>query len=76
MSQNETKPFTIRLAKAGVKTCIVVDFGDAAGDFNNFEFYGNVKSCRIRFPAVTTKQVKPFDSVKKSFDTTHVYIQV
>ena len=33
---NETKPFHIRLAKMGIKTCITVDFGDGS----KMLFYG------------------------------------
>ena len=72
---NETKPFKIRLAKAGIKTCIVTDYGDSGGDFNNFEFRGNLRSCRIRFPTLSKSQVLPFDSVAKEFDASHTYIQ-
>ena len=53
--QHEEKRFNIKLEQAGKKTCVVVDYGDDDSEEEDpavFEFYGNVASCRIRFPAL------------------------
>ena len=70
---NETKNFNIKLDRAGTKTCIAVDFGDDDEENPEYDFYGHLKSCRIRFPHLTAEMVEPFDSFTKTFDVTHTY---
>ena len=70
---NETKNFNIKLDRAGTKTCIAVDFGDDDDENPEYDFYGHLKSCRIRFPHLTDDDVEPFDSFTKTFDVTHMY---
>ena len=45
------------------------------GDESDFSFWGNLKSCKIRFPALQSSEVQPLDTFTKQFDTEHVYIQ-
>ena len=66
--QNETKIFNIRFAKMGVKTCISVDYGDGTPAL----FFGNLDSCKLRFPHLT--EVGFVDPVAKTFDLNHTYI--
>ena len=43
--KNETKPFHIRFAKMGIKTCVTVDWGDGS----KLQFYGSARSCKMRY---------------------------
>lgn len=67
--KNETKPFNIRLAKMGIKTCITVDFGDGS----RVKFFGNAVSCKARYQTITDADVGFVDPVLKSFDINHIY---
>ena len=66
---NETKPFNIRFAKMGVKTCVTVDYGDGSPML----FFGNAYSCKLRYPELTTFKVGYLDSVAKTFDLNYTY---
>lgn len=66
--QNETKIFDIRFAKMGVKTCISVDYGDGTPVL----FFGNLDSCKLRYPHLT--EVGFVDPVAKTFNLNHTYI--
>ena len=68
LKQNETKDFEIKLGNAGAKTCIVVDWKDDTP----FEYWGNLMTCRLRFPDL--EEAQPFDTYLKTFKTSHVYV--
>ena len=63
--QHENKRFNIRLEQAGHKTCVVVDYGDDENEDPSYDFFGNVASCRIRFPDLLTEQVQPLNIFTK-----------
>ena len=67
--KNETKTFHIRFLKMGRKTCITLDLGDGS----KIKFYGNVKSCKMRYPHVTDNDVSFVDPDSKDFMADHKY---
>lgn len=50
--QNETKPFEFTLDRAGILTCVIVDYGDG-----HKEYFGSLESCRVKFPLLTSADV-------------------
>ena len=53
--------FEVKLENAGMRTCVTVDWADGLP----MEFYGNLASCRIRYPTLAAKDVLPFNYTDK-----------
>ena len=73
MFQGENKKFNIKLEQTGHKSCVVVDFGDDDSENPSYAYYGNLQSCRIRFPDLLAEDVLPLDIDSKTFDIYHTY---
>ena len=50
-----------------------MDFGDDDSENPAFQFYGNLESCRLRFPELAAENVLPLNLTTKAIDTTHLY---
>ncbi len=66
---NEPKDYEVRLENAGKRTCVAVNWADG----NGVELYGNLLSCRIRYPSATADTVKPFNLTTKTIHATKTY---
>ena len=62
--------FNVKLVYAGKKTCIAVNWGDETPN----EYWGNIDSCRLRFPNLLSNQVNRFDTFTKEFQPVHVFV--
>ena len=67
--QNETKNFNVRLAYAGIKSCVALNWGDETPN----EYWGNIDSCRLRFPDLAESSVGYFDTFTKEFQPVHIF---
>ena len=67
--QNETKNFNVRLAYAGIKSCVALNWGDETPN----EYWGNIDSCRLRFPDLVESSVGYFDTFTKEFQPVHIF---
>ena len=63
-----TKPFTITLERGGSLTCVVAEWGDGTQDF-----FGNLDSCRFRYPSLLPQDVHQVDNIK-NFECNHTYV--
>eukprot|EP00095_Tigriopus_kingsejongensis_P012230 maker-scaffold528_size145933-snap-gene-0.29 protein:Tk12230 transcript:maker-scaffold528_size145933-snap-gene-0.29-mRNA-1 annotation:"hypothetical protein IscW_ISCW000316" len=66
---DEPRDFTVTLERAGLRTCVTVDWGN--GD--PLEFYGNLDSCRIRYRTLVASDVKEFNHISKTIKSTRVF---
>lgn len=67
--QGEPRNFEVKLEYAGQRTCVSVDWGDG----EPLALYGNLLSCKIRYPTLTPSDVGYFNHVTKVIKETRVY---
>ena len=62
----------MKLAYAGIKSCIALNWGDDSPN----QYWGNIDSCRLRFPNLQNDEVEYFDTFRKEFQPVHIFALV